>query len=63
MNIKIELTKEEAIAILRVLSRHPFDEVAQLMKKIEEQGNEQIAAAEAETAKTEDEQASQNEVV
>lgn len=63
MNIKIELTKEEAIAILQVLSRHPFDEVAQLMQKIEEQGNEQIAAAEAETAKTEDEQASQNEVV
>jgi len=50
MNIKIELTVEEANTILRVLGKHPFEEVVALIGKIKAQGEPQVAAAEAEAA-------------
>jgi len=51
MNIKLELTVEEANMILRVLGKHPFEEVVALIGKIKAQGEPQVAAAEAEAAK------------
>ena len=51
MNIKIELTVEEANTILRVLGKHPFEEVVAVIQKIKSQGEPQVAAAEAEAAK------------
>jgi hypothetical protein len=50
MNIKIELTVEEANTILRVLGKHPFEEVVNLIGKIKSQGEPQVAALEAEKA-------------
>jgi hypothetical protein len=49
--IKIELSVDEANTILRVLSKHPFEEVAALINKIKQQGEPQVAAMEAEAAK------------
>ena len=52
MNIKLELTVEEANMILRVLGKHPFEEVVSVIGKIKQQGEPQVAAAaEAEAAK------------
>jgi hypothetical protein len=49
--IKIELTIDEANTILRVLGKHPFEEVVALINKIKQQGEPQVAAiAEAEKA-------------
>ena len=53
MNIKLELTVEEANLILRVLGKHPFEEVVSLIQKIKQQGEPQVAAAEAEKAAAE----------
>ena len=49
--IKLELTVEEVNTILRSLGKHPFDEIAQLIVKIKQQGDPQAVAqaAEAET--------------
>ena len=49
--IKFELTIEEANTILRVLGKHPFEEVVALISKIKAQGEPQVAALEAEKAK------------
>ena len=53
MNIKLELTVEEANLILRVLGKHPFEEVVSLIQKIKQQGEPQVVAAEAEKAAAE----------
>ena len=45
--IKLELTIEEANTILRVLGKHPFEEVVSLIGKIKAQGEPQVAAMEA----------------
>lgn len=53
--IKIELTIDEANTILRVLGKHPFEEVVSLINKIKQQGEPQVAAiAEAEKAAAEE---------
>lgn len=46
MNIKLELTVDEANLILRVLGKHPFEEVVALIGKIKSQGEPQVAEAE-----------------
>lgn len=48
MNITLELSVEEVNVILRVLGRMPFDEVFPLISKIKTQGEEQVAANNAE---------------
>ena len=54
MNIKLELTVDECNMILRVLGKHPFEEVVAVINRIKEQGEPQVAAmAKAEEAKTE----------
>ena len=50
MIIKLELTVDEANMILRVLGKHPFEEVVAVIGKIKAQGEPQVAAAEAEAA-------------
>jgi hypothetical protein len=40
--IKLELTVEECNLILRVLGKHPFEEVVSLITKIKEQGEPQV---------------------
>jgi len=50
MNIKLELTVDEANMILRVLGKHPFEEVVSVIGKIKAQGEPQVAAMEAEKA-------------
>lgn len=45
--VKIELTVTETNIILRSLGKHPFDEIAALIQKIKEQGEAQLAAAQA----------------
>ena len=52
MNIKLELTVDEANMILRVLGKHPFEEVVSVIGKIKQQGEPHVAAAEAEAAKS-----------
>ncbi len=47
MNIKLELTVDECNMILRVLGKHPFEEVVSVINKIKAQGEPQVAAAEA----------------
>ncbi len=42
--IKFELTVDEANTILRVLGKHPFEEVVALIGKIKQQGEPQVAA-------------------
>ena len=44
--IKLELTIDEANTILRVLGKHPFEEVVALINKIKSQGEPQVAALE-----------------
>ena len=49
-SVNIELTVTEVNTILRVLGKHPFDEIAALIGKIKSQGDAQLAAlAPAET--------------
>jgi len=43
MALKLELEVNEINTILRVLGKHPFDEVAALVRKIQEQGSAQLA--------------------
>jgi len=52
--IKLELTLEEVNMILRVLGRHPFDEVVTLVGKIRDQGQPQVNE-QADKAKSEEE--------
>ena len=46
--IKLEMTIEECNMILRVLGKHPFEEVAAVITKIKQQGEPQVIALEAE---------------
>ena len=55
--IKLELSIDEANTILRVLGKHPFEEVVTLISKIKQQGEPQVAALEAEAAKLAETQA------
>lgn len=49
--IKLELSIDECNMILRVLGKHPFEEVVAVINKIKQQGEPQVAAiAEAEKA-------------
>ena len=48
MALKIELEVNEVNTIIRSLGKHPFDEINQLINKITKQGNEQLAAQQAE---------------
>lgn len=43
-NITLELTINETNTILASLGKHPFDEIAALINKIQTQGSAQIAA-------------------
>ena len=43
MALKLELEVNEINTILRVLGKHTFDEVAALVRKIQEQGSAQLA--------------------
>ena len=45
--IKLELTVDEVNMILRVLSKHPFEEVFAVIGKIKQQGDAQVKPAEA----------------
>jgi len=47
--IKLELAVEEVNTILRVLGKHPFEEVVALISKIKKQGDPQVAADESNT--------------
>lgn len=40
--IKLELTIEECNTILRVLGKHPFEEVVAMISKIKAQGEPQV---------------------
>ena len=52
--IKLELTIDECNMILRVLGKHPFEEVVSVINKIKQQGEPQVVAmAEAEKAAAE----------
>jgi len=51
--IKLELSIEEVNTVLRVLGKHPFEEVVTLIGKIKQQGDPQAQAmAEASAAAT-----------
>lgn len=45
LNLNLEL--EEVNLILRSLGKHPFDEIAQLINKIQQQGEAQIKLQQA----------------
>jgi hypothetical protein len=45
-NIKLELTVDEVNTILRSLGKHPFEEIANLIVKIKQQGEPQVPQAE-----------------
>ena len=52
--IKLELSVDECNMILRVLGKHPFEEVVAVINKIKSQGEPQVQAmAEAEKAAAE----------
>lgn len=52
--IKLELSIEECNTILRVLGKHPFEEVVTIINKVKAQGEPQVLAmAEAEKATAE----------
>jgi hypothetical protein len=54
--IKLELTVDECNTILRVLGKHPFEEVVTIINKIKVQGEPQVLAmAEAEPQETKEE--------
>jgi hypothetical protein len=42
--IKLELSIDECNMILRVLGKHPFEEVVAVINKIKEQGEPQVEA-------------------
>ena len=48
--IKLELSIAEVNTILRVLGKHPFEEVVSLIGKIKEQGDPQAPAMAAEAS-------------
>jgi hypothetical protein len=50
--IKLELSVEECNMILRVLGKHPFEEVVSVINKIKQQGEPQVAAMAAEAEKS-----------
>jgi hypothetical protein len=52
--IKLDLTIDETNTILRVLGKHPFEEVVTLIAKIKQQGEPQVEEIikQAEAAKT-----------
>lgn len=50
--IKLELTVDECNTILRVLGKHPFEEVVTIIGKIKSQGEPQVVAMEEEAAKS-----------
>lgn len=43
-NINLTLTVAEVNVILRSLGKHPFEEIAQLIQRIKDQGESQLAA-------------------
>lgn len=45
--VKLELTVAEVNAILRVLAKHPFEEVFQMIQKIKNQGEAQLQELQA----------------
>lgn len=47
MLITLSLDVNEVNTILRSLGKHPFDEIASIIAKVKQQGEEQIAAAQA----------------
>ena len=49
-NINLTLNVAEVNVILRSLGKHPFEEIAQLIQKIKEQGESQLAALNTEPA-------------
>lgn len=51
--IKLELTVAEVNTILASLGKHPFVEIANLIGKIKQQGDAQVAPAPAATPTTE----------
>lgn len=51
MNIKLEFTVDEVNVILNALANRPYGEVAELIGKIQAQGNEQINVTENEVRK------------
>lgn len=54
--INIELTVNEVNVILRSLGQHPFVEIADLIAKIKQQGEAQIAKQEAVNAQADSNQ-------
>lgn len=48
--IKLELNINEVNTILRSLSKHPFEEIANLIGKIKAQGDPQVAELEKQLA-------------
>lgn len=46
-NITLDLTVEDTNAILSTLSKHPFESIAALIQKIQDQGRAQIEAMQA----------------
>lgn len=42
MDIKLNLTVEEINFVLNILAERPYNEVADLIMKIRQQGNEQV---------------------
>lgn len=50
--IKLDLTIDEVNTILRVLGKHPFDEVVAMISKIKQQGDPQAQAAAEAAAET-----------
>jgi hypothetical protein len=49
--IKLELSIDECNTILRVLGKHPFEEVVNIINNIKQQGEPQVAALEQDAAK------------
>ena len=50
--IKLELSVEECNMILRVLGKHPFEEVVSVINKIKQQGEPKVAAMAADAEKS-----------
>lgn len=50
--IKLELSIDECNMILRVLGKHPFEEVVSVINKIKAQGEPQVAAMAADEQKS-----------
>jgi hypothetical protein len=49
--IKLELSIDDCNMILRVLGKHPFEEVITVINKIKQQGEPQVVAMEAKEKK------------